>query len=410
MKLEKINYVPVLNGSILNCALRDDMNINGKRSTFYTKDGIFKHNIFLINPYHHADIFQRIKDKGLLLDDSIILADSGGLQEITLNKIKYTPEEVFQWQQQHSHIGMSVDCLPFITPKDGTNKPGSFGGWFFDAKNFDSYAKKSKENIDVTKKYRDKIKYPNFNFYGIIQGKSYDWYLRWYKIIKDDVYLDGYSCKAPNVNPMTLAETCIFAINNIAKPIHFLGIGNLSRSIVLYYAAKYFKQPVTFDSSSYDIGTQYRSYLLPSMMNRKLRFVNPKNLGEYGDGVCNMNDIVDVDDLSDMCDCVVCQAIGDKCGDMIKNNSPILGGLLSVHNLIVNLRWIGYVKKIANNKYKLEEFVKYNFEQHLVDKILKAFDMIDIAVEKGHEFAFNKYKEDFQMNKEVGKQASIFDY
>ena len=69
----------------------------------------------MINPFHHDKLFEQIKATGNLLDDSVILADSGGLQEITLNQVRYTPEEVFRWQQAHTHIGFSVDSLPFIT-------------------------------------------------------------------------------------------------------------------------------------------------------------------------------------------------------------------------------------------------------------------------------------------------------
>lgn len=409
MKLEKINYVPVLNGSVLNCALREDLFIDGKRATFYTKDGIFKHKVYLINPFHHAELFEKIKEKNLLIDDGTILADSGGLQEITLNQKKMTPEEVFKWQQKNTHIGFSVDSLPFITPKDGTNKPGSFGGWIFDKAGFNKHAEKSGNNIQVTKKHRDKDQFPNFNFYGIIQGRNYNEYLRWLEIIRDDAYLDGYCVKAPNVNPMTLAETCIFVINNISKPVHFLGIGNLSRSIVIYYANKHIKSPITFDSSSYDIGTQYRSYLLPFMMNRKLRFVSEHNLGEDSQ-VHNKNDIVYFEDASKICDCVVCRSIGDKLGSMIKNNHPALGGLISVHNLILNIRWNNYVKGIVNHPNKLKEFVQYNFEPSLADKILKAFDMIDLAVEKGHDFALQKYKDHMVQNKEGGNQKTIFEH
>jgi len=409
MKLKDINYVPVLNGSVLNCALREDLFIDGKRPTFYTKDGIFKHNVFLINPYHHDDLFKRIKDKGLLLDDSVVLSDSGGLQEITLNKVKNSPEEVFKWQQEHTHIGFSVDSLPFITPKDGTNKPGSFGGWLFDSKGFIKHAEKSRDNIQVTKRFRDKSKYPHFNFFGIIQGRNYNEYLKWYNVIRDDAYLDGYCVKAPNVNPITLAETCVFVMNNINKPVHFLGIGNLSRSIVIYYANKHIKQPITFDSSSYDIGTQYRSYLLPFMMNRKLRFVSEHNLGEDSE-VHNKNDIVYFDNANDICDCVACRLIGDKLGSMIKTNHPALGGLISVHNLILNIRWNNYVKGIVNHPAKLKEFVQYNFEPSLADKIMKAFNIIDLTVERGHDYALQIYKDEMVQNKEGGKQSGIFDF
>ena len=64
IKLDPVNYIPVLNGSILNCALRDDLFINDKRATFYTKDGIFKYSKYLINPFHHAKIFEKIQEGG----------------------------------------------------------------------------------------------------------------------------------------------------------------------------------------------------------------------------------------------------------------------------------------------------------------------------------------------------------
>jgi len=420
-RIRGINYIPVLNGSILNCALRDDLMINGKRLTFYTKDGIFRYKKSLINPFHHQKIFEQIKNKGLIDDDELILADSGGLQEITLNEIRYSPEEVFQWQQKFSNIGFSVDALPFITPKDGTNRPGSFGGWKFDKTNFLEYAKKSKENIDVTKKYRDREKYPNFYFYGIIQGRKYNEYLKWYEVIRDDVYLDGYCCKAPNINPITLAETCIFAINNINKPVHFLGIGNISRAIVLYYAERHFSHPVTYDSSSYDIGTQFRSWLHPMMINRKLRLVSEKNLGEDSE-VCNKDDIMTVEDLNRYCDCVACKSMKGMTGKMVDDNDPKLGSLISLHNLILNIKINNYVQDLMKNDAKqrcgcdkpltnkVREFIDYNFKPDTAKKIYNAFDMIDLSVTRGHDFAFNKYKDEMQVNKDAGEQKGIFDF
>jgi len=207
---------------------------------------------------------------------------------------------------------------------------------------------------------------------------------------------------------MVLAETCIFAMNNINKPIHFLGIGNISRSIVLYYASKYIKQPITFDSSSYDIGTQYRWYMLP-FMNRKIRFVNPKHIEDEKE-VCGSNDILYLEDASEVCDCVVCRSIGDNLGEMIRTNDPILGGLLSVHNLIINIRHLNYIKNVVHNPYKLKEYVQFNFTPPMANKILNAFDMIDTANERGPEYALNKYKDEILVNKSTGNQKGLFDY
>ena len=398
-----------MNGSALNTALRNDLMIGGKRATFYTKDAIFKHRTVLVNPYHFDELFEKVQATGLVPEDAVIFADSGGLQEITLQDVKHKPQDVFAWQQKHTNIGFSVDSLPFITGNDDNNKSGSFGGWMFDAKGFIDHANISKQNIEVTKKFRDRVAYPNFSFYGIIQGRKYSEYKQWYDVIRDDEYLDGYCVKAPNVNPITLAETCMFVMENLTKPVHFLGIGNISRSIVIYYANKYIKQPITFDSSSYDIGAQFRSYLLPFMMNKKLRFVSDHNLGEDST-VVNENDIVNLENANDLCDCNVCRAIGDKLGGMIKSNTPLLGVLLSVHNITVQTRFLNYIKTIINSPYKLNEFIEASFEPALAEKIKVAFAMIDDCHERGSSYVLQKYGHHMQINKEAGKQASVFGF
>jgi hypothetical protein len=405
MKLDKITYVPVLNGGILNCALRSDIMLNGMRPTFYTKDAIFKYNKYLINPFHHSKIFVDIKNMGLLLPNSTILADSGGLQGVTLGqKDKFGPEEVFKWQQEHTNIGFCVDDLPFKT-----DSRGALVGWEFDKEHFLDHAEKTRDNIAITRRHRDSSK--DFWFYGIIQGRKYEEYKAWYNTIKrEDDNLQGYCVKSPSNSPINMAETCIFAINNLTeKPIHFLGTGNLGRSLVVYYASKHIKQPITFDSSSYDCGTQYRSYLLPFMLNKKLRFISEHNMGEDSE-VLGPEDIVDLDDLGGICDCIVCQTIGTQLKDMIKKNDPALGSLISVHNMINNIRLNNYVRQIIHNKHKLTEFIRFNFEESMATKLLLSIEMIDMAMEKGPEYSLNFHKDDIKLNENIGSQKSIFQF
>jgi hypothetical protein len=207
-----------------------------------------------------------------------------------------------------------------------------------------------------------------------------------------------------------MAETCIFAINNLTeKPIHFLGTGNLGRSLIVYYASKFIKQPISFDSSSYDGGTQYRSYFLPFMFNKKIRFVSEHNLGEDSD-VLGPEDIVDIDDLSQICDCVVCQTISSRIRAMVKANAPALGSLISVHNVINNIRVNHYIEQILNNKHKLLEFINFNFEESMARKLILGIDMIDLAMEKGHEYALNYYKDELKLNAVAGSQKTIFQF
>lgn len=427
MEITGVSYIPVLNGGLLNCATRNDDNvmINGKRITFFTKDGLYKYNKYLINPYHHKDIFEKIDKLGLLDKSGLIIADSGGLQEITL-KGKSDPEEVFAWQQKFSNVGFCIDSLPFITPKDGTNRPGSFVGWTFDKANFEKYAFKTKDNIDRTRKLRDKKKYPNFKFYGIIQGTQYSEHKRWFDIIRDDEYLDGYCCKASTINPISLAETGLVVLHHIKKPVHFLGVGNISRGIIVYYLGKYFKYGLTFDSSSYDVGGQYRSYIHPFMITKKLRLISGhKNTADHDP--CAQNDILRVkveDDNGDeenvwdikkeddfyFCDCPACKHINGNVIKMLKNNDSKLGVLISLHNLILNVKINNYVKSIINNDSKLKEFVKFNFEPSLADNIFKAFAIIDESVKYNPEYALDKYRYSLPKSKNTGEQKNVFDF
>ena len=399
---DKVNYVPVLNGSVLNCAIREDLFINGKRATFYTKDGIYNYPKFLINPYHHDEVFSKIP-KDNILDDSLKLADSGGLQEVNLGEKRHDPEEVFKWQQEHVDIGFSMDSIPF------KNESGRFTGWVFDKANFIKHAEKSRENNNDCKKIH---KRDGFLYYGIIQGRQYNEYLDWYNVIRDDTFIDGYCVKTPTNNPVNLAETIIFAINNITPPIHFLGVGNQSKALMVYYANKYLKQKITFDSSSYDIGTQFRSYLLPGFeaINGKARFVSLKNVEK--DETCNKEEIITPDNLNDWCECIVCKTIGDQLPQMIVDNAPILGGMLSVHNLIMNIKWNNYIRDVinANNKKKLDKFINANFDTELANKIQMGIGMIDMAVERGPEYTFKHFEHATSVNQDFSAQKGIWDF
>ncbi len=401
-KFNKVNYIPVLNGSVLNCVLRDDHFIDGKLPTFYVKNGIYNYNRYLINPYHHMDLFTTIKNKNLLMDDSLIFADSGGLQEINLGEVKFSAVEIYKWQQENVDVGFSYDVIPF------KNATGKFTGWVFDEANFEKCAKQSKDNINECKPYKDKNK--DFLFYGIIQGRKYEEYKTWYDIIKDD-FIDGYCVKTPNNNPINLAETIIFALDTFKhKPVHFLGVGNQSKSILIYYASQFFKQPVSFDSSSYDIGTQYRSYLLPFMINKKVRLMKDDYDESEKEDVCNFDDIVVPEDLNEWCNCPACAAVGKNIKDYVKNNSPMLGTLISLHNLIMNVRWNNYIETVVTNKPKLIEFIKFNFQKSVSEKILLGIDMIDSYMTHGSEYVLDHYKENLVYNKTIGNQKGLFDF
>ena len=238
-KMDEINYIPVLNGGLLAFASPTKTFPNGKNISFITNTSIFKYRKFLVNPYHNEKGFASLHDDNCLIPNTIIFADSGGLQELILRGSTQTPEEIIKWQEKYCDIGFALDKIPF---KQNIHNSGNKTGWTFDIMNFDEYANESKHRISRALKVR--TKYKTFKFYAIIQGTNYNEYLRWKKIIEQPG-IDGWCCKSPTNDPANLAETASFVLEKLNKPVHFLGVGNLTKSIVLIYLKKYFKHKIS---------------------------------------------------------------------------------------------------------------------------------------------------------------------
>lgn len=382
-KLDDINYIPVI-ASLITFS-KPDKFINGKAITFFQKDSIYKYRKHLVNPYHTEKSYEWLIDNNQLLDNTISFADSGGLQELLLGGELKTPEEILKWQEKYCDIGFAVDKLPFET--ENSNNVG----WVFDILNFDKHAQTSKERITQGLKVRTEWK--SFKFYAIIQGTKYEEYLRWKNIIEQPG-IDGWCCKSPSNNPANLAETAMFVIKELDKPVHFLGIGQLTKSIVLYYAKRYYKHPFSFDSSSYDTGAQYRRYNLPFYFNG---MESVKLEGKEG---------YDITNYGEFCFCPACQVLTEE--SKKKDNEKYIGYLISLHNVALNISVFKYLDNIYKDGEKMRSFVKNYFKEDTANRLLDVFNYIDDAVIHGNEYGKKKYEHIFKEYTNTTKQRGLF--
>ena len=382
-RLEDISYVPVIGGSIVSFT-RPEMNLpNGKNLSFASNNSIFNCKTFLINPYHNKKDFPKLIMDNEIASDSIIFADSGGLQEIRLKGTPDTPEEVMKWQQKYSNIGFSLDKIPFKT-----DTGSDFSTWTFDSVNLDKYAIQSKERIRRALSVR--TEYKKFKFYAIIQGTNYGEYVRWKNII-DQPGIDGWCCKTPTNDPCNLAETALYALENLDKPIHFLGVGNLSKSIILFYLKKYFKHKISFDSSSYDVGSQYRRFNSPFAFNL---FDSIKSEEENSINKTNF------------CFCPACKELREILDK--KELERYIGPLISIHNVGIANMTFNYLKQIYKDKAKMIDFINVTFKESGRKKIIMILDLIDDSYKHGFNEAIKKYKNLIKEFKKTTKQATLF--
>jgi len=382
-KIDDINYIPVI-ASLISFAAENKW-IDGKSITFFQKNSIFKYGKHLVNPYHTKKSYEILFNNDEFLENTLSFADSGGLQELLMDNVNISPIDVLKWQEKYCDIGFALDKIPF-KKNLGTVKVG----WTFDEINFEKCAEITKQRILDAMKVR--IEYKSFKYYAIIQGTNYKLYKKWKEII-DSPGIDGWCCKSPTNSSASLAETAVFAIKNLNKPTHFLGVGQLTKSIILFYAKKYFKYPISFDSSSYDTGAQFRRYNLPFYFNGMESIKMDKD------------EKYNISNFNEFCSCPACNMMS-KIMDK-PDKDKYMGYLISLHNLAQNVYIFNYLKNIYKDSDKMRIFVNNYFKEQTAEKILQCFDYIDDAVKNGVEFAKQKHIHIFQEFKKTTRQQTL---
>ena len=347
------------------------------QSIYYAKNGVNRNG-----KTTYRELIKYPKDK-------LLITDSGGFQIASFKKkgevCDLTPIDSLRYQEANADIAMNLDIPPNL---DGNPTYDDF----INALNV------SVENFKLFEKERVNYKMKLLN---VLHGETLEMMDIWYNKVKDFKF-EGWAIGIkPPFDPMLQAlgfmylyEKGEYDKDNITN-IHFFGTSGKHVVPTIVYAAYKLnkKMIVTYDSSSYNIGSIYRTYYTPFDIGPHLSFgdkfkiVNPK--------------LVELP-----CKCPVCVTI--KNIQELNEGDIYAGTLISLHNLYQ----YQYYNDILNSLVTCKDlFIEYIKKINISDKTLVSIEFIDYAIEKGLSNAVEKYKQWFSTDEFTKtRQVNIFNF
>jgi hypothetical protein len=358
---------------------------------FFTKDSHFEHDIGLQCCYYGINGVNK-KDKRPYReivgwpDDKLLITDSAGFQVSSFMKKGETcnikPIDSLRWQEQNADIAMNLDMPPTLDKIPPYSVFKEALDW--SVNNFQFFQ-------DNRKNYKMKL-------YNVLHGETIHLMQAWYDAVKHFNF-DGWAVgMKPPWSPMIQAMGCAFLheMGEFDKSscygLHFFGTsGKHVVPTIVYFASKLNDKVVTYDSSSYNIGSIYRTYYLPFDFGPHLSF---------GDKFKRTNPHV----KRLPCDCPVCRSIDDI--NTLNGNQIYSGVLISLHNLYQYKIYNRVLNSIVHDK---EKFIKYLKSINISDKTLKSIEFIDFAMEKGVYNAAERFRDDLIPQEfDTTEQQTIF--
>jgi tRNA-guanine family transglycosylase len=355
MYLEKqANYIPAIGEQFISYWKRNHRYKNFDLK-FFTEQSFFKYRYMLATAYYR--ITQNDNDhRSTYPDDAVFIADSGGYQMESFSRagknVDITPMQVLRWIENNSDIGMNLDVPPWNTFKDPL--------------------KRSIENFALFEKNR--VNY-NFKLYNVLHGKSYEEINTWYNAVKKFNF-DGWAIGIDPATNIYLQIIGYMYLNekdalNLNGFCHFFGMSGLQNMISLAMLSNYFDTAITFDSSSYNVGSRFRKFMLPNNIRYQWNMGREKPR--------KINNIP--------CNCPVCR--NTTIEELYIQTDDMAPLLISLHNLYQYIETNKYVNTIVSDNDFLEEYALSVNELQLVKNINNMF----LDYEKyNSEYVYEKYK------------------
>jgi len=415
-------YVPS-QGEQLSSVIKRGLLYRGKYDMkYWTDKSHFKHNILLQSAYYGINGVAKgtnFREFLGISKDVTLISDSAGFQLATFKKdnkvCNITPIDSLRWQEANANIGMNLDVPPNLTGDVNFN-------------DFDIALKQSVKNFELFEKERKNY---TMKLYNVLHGESLPFLNHWYDKVKHFNF-DGWAIGIkPPFDPawQALGFMFLFDKGEIDKAqttgIHFFGTSGKHIVPTLAYIAHKIKRKmrITYDSSSYNIGSIYRTYYSPFDVGPCLSFGNKfAKKGEELEAKQNPEYYKDIDNnkvqkpLSNFgenpnitslpCMCPVCESVEDI-NDLNKGDI-FAGTLISLHNLYQYIHFNKVVNSLVKDR---EKFLEYLKAINISDKTLKSFDFIDCAIDHGVELAEKRFHYLFEsQTKTKTVQKSTFDF
>ena len=329
-----------------------------------------------------------VEDIERFLCSGVLVHNSAGFQIASFKMrgeiCNIKPIDSLRWQEANCDIGMNLDIPPTL------GKVVEYG----------EFKKALAESVNNFKLFEKERKNYNMKLYNVLHGENINLMEKWYDAVKDFKF-DGWAVgMKPPWDPMIQAMGFMFLWEkgeiqkDSCSGVHFFGTsGKHVVPTIAYMASKLQNKRITYDSSSYNIGSIYRTYYLPFDIGPHLSF---------GDKFKRVNP-----HLKQLpCQCPVCQSIGDI--NELNRTDIYAGTLLSLHNMYQYIYYNNMLNRLVHDK---DIFIDYLKKINISDKTLKSIEFIDFAMDKGLYNAIDKFKHDLipqELN--VSKQVNIFNF
>lgn len=329
--------------------------------TWWEENSMFHYNSMLVSAYYGIST-PNYRDKYNIPRKGFTLyGDSGGFQVANVEGATMNPANLARWYNENVDKGFILDT-PIV--KKGIE---------FDNKMFDIALERTYKDTEIM------LKYCNVPLYGILHGHNQMQLDKWWKRMSDFTFDAWCGGAKPPSDPMLQALMCMQLREFGIKKIHLLGVSGFSVVPVLAYASNFF-DALTYDSGSYGVGAIYKDYILPQT-NSKIQFArDTKNR------------------LKTLpCECEVCRNVN---AEQLYSEDSLSGALISLHNLIIYIKYNFMMNSLSSSKEHLKTFVEKNYKT----TVLNAINFIDYTIENGLEKSYKKFFE----NSNTQQRVSLF--
>lgn len=303
----------------------------------------FTDKSYLKYPYSLMTAFFGMKDPSFRdnirfpRDNHLLIGDSGGFQLESFRRrgdpVNVNPLDVLKWEENNCDIGMNLD-VPL-----GHDYQNSF----------DDCLARSVKNFTL---FRDNRKNPNMKLYNVLHGRNVAELQKWYDTVKEFPF-DGWALGLKG----TIFEQ-IFGFfllheneSDMKDAFHLFGVSDLKSIIALSIVAQEFNMPITFDSSSYSMGSRDRRFYFPGSVRYYTEFRRTAK-----------NAMKNVP-----CDCPVCKDL--KIEDLYSQSYPGTPLLISLHDLYQYVEVTRRTNIMVKDSEVLEAYASSESEMPLVAKL-----------------------------------------
>jgi len=392
--MSRAEYVPAI-GEQFNSVWNRGLKYKGKNGKefdmkFFTPESHYEYNIGLQSCYYGITGVGKNNSKSFrdmigFPKDKTLIGDSGGFQIASFKKrgevCNLTPIDSLRWQEANCDVMMNLDIPPTL------DKIPTY-------EDFMKALDESVKNFELFE--RERKRHDNF-LLNVLHGENIKLMDIWYDKVKDFKF-DGFAVgMKPPWDPMIQAMGFMYLWEKgefekeSFKWVHFFGTSGKNVVPAIVYMAS--KLPshirVSYDSSSYNIGSIYRTYYLPLDQGPNLSFGNKfEKINPH---------------LKQLpCMCPVCSSVGDV--NELNTTDIYAGTLISLHNLYQYIDYNNILNSIVNDK---DKFIDYLRQVNNNEKTLMSIEFIDFAMDKGLKNAVDKYAkwlipQDLNKSKQVG--------